>query len=59
MTREGIIWRDYTPNPAERRVDYYRKAENVRLADRFMRPPQPGTLPRPVADGCAKQGDRK
>ena len=59
MTRNGIIWRDYTPNPAERRVDYYRKAENARLADRFMQPPQPGTLPRPVADGCAKQGELK
>ena len=23
------------------------------LPARFMQPPQPGTLPRPVADGCA------
>ena len=58
MTREGIIWRDYTPTPAERRVDYYRKAENVRLADRFMQP-KPKGHPHPEADGCAKQGDRK
>lgn len=40
----------------------YREAwrDNVRqrvkqevVAARFMQPPQPGTLPRPVADGCA------
>lgn len=52
MTREGIIWRYYTPTAAERALDWSRKSINARLADRFMQP-KPKGHPRPEADGCA------